>query len=429
MLCGTALRNKGLQPLLDAVIDLLPSPEDVPPVRGTDPRTGARRPRASRASAAPLCALAFKVMTAEDRRLTYLRIYSGRLRAGDTVLDATRGQEEKVARLFRMHANKRERLEEAVAGDIVAAAGLKIAATGDTLTDPRHPLLLEPMRFSNPVITLAVEPRASADTDRLALALGKLAAEDPTLAVRTDPESGQNVVSGMGELHLEIVLDRLEREFRVPVRSGRPQVIYRETISARGRPRRGVPARGQRAVGARRGVRCTSRPLPRGAGERVLLGPLPAEPPEPIAAAVRGGITDSLGAGMLAGYPLVDLEARVTRVLFRPDDTLAVGFRIAAARAFREATGAGRAAPARAADAPGGGDAGGVHGGDHPGPRRAPRAGSTACTRTGRCAASRPSRRCASCSATPRACARSPRGAPRSPCTSPGTARRPPRRP
>jgi elongation factor G len=277
-------------------------------------------------------------MTAEDRRLTYLRVYSGRLRAGDSVLNATRGQEEKVARLFRMHANKRERLEEAVAGDIVAAAGLKSAATGDTLTAPGHPLLLEPMFFSNPVIALAVEPRATADTERVALALGKLAAEDPTLSVRTDPESGQNVVSGMGELHLEIVLDRLEREFRVPVRSGRPQVIYRETISREA----DRAAEFQREIAGqtvRAEVAVHLRPLPRGAGERVLLGPFPVEPPEAIAAAVRGGITDSLGAGMLAGYPLVDLEARVTRVLFRPDDPLALGYRIAAARAFREATG------------------------------------------------------------------------------------------
>jgi elongation factor G len=305
-------------------------------VRGTDPRTGEEAVREPRA-AAPLCALAFKVMTAEDRRLTYLRVYSGRLRAGDSVLNATRGQEEKVARLFRMHANKRERLDEAVAGDIVAATGLKAAATGDTLTVPGQPLLLEPMLFSNPVIALAVEPRASADTDRLSLALGKLAAEDPTLSVRTDPESGQNIVSGMGELHLEIVLDRLEREFRVPVRSGRPQVIYRETIS-READRAADFQREIAGQTVRAEVAVHLRPLPRGAGERVLLGPLPVEPPEPIAAAVRGGITDSLGAGMLAGYPLVDLEARVTRLLFRPDDPLALGYRIAAARAFREAT-------------------------------------------------------------------------------------------
>ncbi len=336
VLCGSALRNKGLQPLLDAVVDLLPSPADLPPVRGTNPRTGQAESREAK-TAAPLCALAFKVMTAEDRRLTYLRLYSGRLAAGDTVLDATRGHEEKVARLFRMHANKRERLDEAVAGDIVAAAGLKAAATGDTLTAPAHPLLLEPMLFSNPVIALAVEPRASADADRLGHALGKLAAEDPTLAVRTDAETGQNIISGMGELHLEIVLDRLDREFRVPVRSGRPQVIHRETIT------REVDhaAQFQREVGGqtvRAEVALHLRPLARGAGERIVFEPLPAPPPEAVAAAIREGLADSLTAGMLSGYPLVDLEVRVTRVLFRPDDPFAIGYKIAAARAFREAS-------------------------------------------------------------------------------------------
>ena len=251
VLCGSALRNKGVQPLLDAVVDLLPSPADMPPVEGTNPKSGETERREPRIGA-PLCALAFKVMTAEDRRLTYLRVYSGRVRAGDTVLNATRSQEEKVARLFRMHANKRERIEEAVAGDIVAAAGLKSAGTGDTLTDPAHPLLLEPMRFTSPVIALAVEPRSSADTDKLAQALGKLAGEDPTLGVRTDPDTGQNIISGMGELHLEIVLDRIDREFRVPVRSGRPQVIHRETISREIESRGLLPARGRRADDAGR---------------------------------------------------------------------------------------------------------------------------------------------------------------------------------
>jgi elongation factor G len=337
VLCGSALRNKGVQPLLDAVIDLLPSPADLPPVRGTNPRTGEQEAREPKPGA-PLCALAFKVMTAEDRRLTYFRVYSGRVRAGDTVLNATRSLEEKVARLFRMHANKRERIEEAVAGDIVAAAGLKSAATGDTLTDPAHPLLLEPMRFSSPVIALAVEPRGSADTERLAQALGKLAGEDPTLEVRTDPDTGQNIVSGMGELHLEIVLDRLEREFRVPVRSGRPQVIHRETIS------REVEhgAEFQREVAGqtvRAGVALRLRPLERGAGARIVFDRLDVTPPDAVTAAITEGIGDCLGAGMLSGYPVIDLEVRVTRVLFRADDPFSMGFKIAAARAFREATG------------------------------------------------------------------------------------------
>ncbi len=337
VLCGSALRNKGVQPLLDAVVDLLPSPADLPPVAGNNPATGNSERREAKIGA-PLCALAFKVMTAEDRRLTYLRIYSGRIRSGDTVFNATRAVEEKIARLFRMHANKRERVDEAVAGDIVVAAGLRSASTGDTLTDQAHPLLLEPMRFSNPVIALAVEPRAGSDTERLAQALGKLAGEDPTLEVRTDPDTGQNIISGMGELHLEIVLDRLEREFRVPVRSGRPQVIHRETIT------REVEhsAEFQREIAGqilRAEVALRVTPLERGAGARVVFERQAVPPPEPVVAAITEGVSDCFGAGMLSGYPVVDLEVRVTRVLFRAEDPFAMGFKIAAARAFREATG------------------------------------------------------------------------------------------
>jgi elongation factor G len=337
VLCGTALRNKGVQPVLDAVVDLLPSPLDVPAVGGTNPRTGAHEERPPK-PAGPFCALAFKVMTDNDRRLTYFRIYSGRVRSGDTVLNCTRDAEEKVARLFRMHANKRERLEEAHAGDIVAATGLKASATGDTLTDAAHPLLLEPMRFSTPVISLAVEPRSSLDAGKLGHALEKLAAEDPTLAVRTDPDTGQNIVSGMGELHLDVVLDRLAREFRVPVRTGRPQVIYRETIT-RAVDHAAEFHRELLGQTIRAEVALHVRPLDRGEGFRLLFDPGPLPVPQAIVDAVTEGITDSLGAGMLSGYPLVDLEVRVTRVLFRADDSFALGYKIAAARAFREATG------------------------------------------------------------------------------------------
>jgi elongation factor G len=237
-----------------------------------------------------------------------------------------------------MHANKRERIDEAVAGDIVAAAGLRGAGTGDTLCDPSHPLLLEPMRFTSPVIALAVEPRSSADTEKLSQVLGKLSGEDPTLGVRTDPDTGQNIISGMGELHLEIVLDRIDREFRVPVRSGRPQVIHRETISREVEHE----AAFQREVAGqtmKAEVVLRIRPLDRGAGTRIVFEPQAVALPEPVAAAVTEGISDCFGAGMLSGYPVTDLEVVVTRVLFRADDPFVVGFKIAAARAFREATG------------------------------------------------------------------------------------------
>ncbi|MHB8836705.1 MAG: elongation factor G [Candidatus Methylomirabilia bacterium] len=337
VLCGSALRNKGVQPLLDAVVDLLPSPGDMPPIEGTNPNSGATERREPRIGA-PLCALAFKVMTVEDRRLTYFRIYSGRVRSGDTVLNVTRSEQEKVARLFRMHANKRERIDEAVAGDIVAAAGLKSVGTGDTLAAPAQPLLLEPMRFTSPVIALAVEPSRGADTEKLAQVLGKLAGEDPTLGVRTDPDTGQNIISGMGELHLEVVLDRIDREFRVPVRSGRPQVIHRETISRQVEHE----AAFQREVAGqtlRAEVALLIRPLERGAGTRIVFAERGDALPEAVGAAIAEGVGDCFGAGMLSGYPMTDLEVVVTRVHFRAEDPFVMGFKIAAARAFREATG------------------------------------------------------------------------------------------
>jgi elongation factor G len=227
---GSALRNKGVQPVLDAVVDYLPSPLDVPPVEGLNP-TSEEKERRSPDPKAPFSGLAYKVQMDQGRKLVYMRIYSGTLKAGDEVFNASKGFSEKVARLLRMHANKRERLKEAMAGDIVGVMGLKKTTTGDTLTPKDRPVLLDPIEFYEPVISVAVEPKTVGDQDKLALSLDKLADEDPTFRVRIDEDTGQTIISGMGELHLEVLVHRLDREFNLDVNVGRPQVVYRETIT------------------------------------------------------------------------------------------------------------------------------------------------------------------------------------------------------
>ncbi len=336
VLCGSALRNKGIQPLLDAVVDFLPSPVDIPPVSGIDPETGKKVFRTAGAKQ-PFCALAFKIITDQDRRLTYFRVYSGTVRVGQTVLNPGRNIKEKVARIFRMHANKRERLSEAGPGEIVAATGLKNTSTGDTLSDPAHPLLLEEINFANPVIFVAVEPRTVSDSDRLHAALEKLSGEDPTFAVRTDEETGQTIISGMGELHLEVLLDRLTTDFRVQVRSGRPQVVYRETITGSHTHR----AAFSRDIGGqlvKAEVELSLEPLPRGTEFSFAFSATASALPEEVREAIREGVTESLGAGMLAGYPLIDLRVIVTDVSSRLVEEYPLAFKIASARCFREAT-------------------------------------------------------------------------------------------
>jgi elongation factor G len=336
VLCGSALRNKGIQPLLDAVVDFLPSPVDIPPVSGIDPETGKKVFRTAGAKQ-PFCALAFKIITDQDRRLTYFRVYSGTVRVGQTVLNPGRNIKEKVARIFRMHANKRERLSEAGPGEIVAATGLKNTSTGDTLSDPAHPLLLEEINFANPVISVAVEPRTVSDSDRLHAALEKLSGEDPTFAVRTDEETGQTIISGMGELHLEVLLDRLTTDFRVQVRSGRPQVVYRETITGFHTHR----AAFSRDIGGqlvKAEVELSLEPLPRGTEFSFAFSATASALPEEVREAIREGVTESLGAGMLAGYPLIDLRVIVTDVSSRLVEEYPLAFKIASARCFREAT-------------------------------------------------------------------------------------------
>ena len=340
VLFGAALRNKGIQPLLDAVGIYLPSPLEISPAGGRVPgeeelQTLHCDPKA------PLVALAFKVVAEEGRKLTYLRIYSGTLRNGAALLNSSRGVMEKPARLFRMHAHKREQVTEATAGDIIAVTGLKYALTGDTLCDPDHPLILDGLVVPEPVVTLAVEAKAVEDRERLPSALEKLQWEDPTFRVHEDEETGQTILTGMGELHLEIVTDRLFREYGVAVKTGAPRVVYRETL------RHAVERREQfsREVDGKlhKGeVLLRLTPLPRGEGVRIILPPeegllLPVE--------LRNVLEESLrqvcAAGAKTGYPLTDLEVRVVEAPYEPDITTDLGLRAAAHRGVVQAALAG----------------------------------------------------------------------------------------
>jgi len=336
---GAALRNKGIQPVLDAVADLLPSPLDLPPVQAhrADGRGDEALPCDSRG---PLCALAFKVQADEGRKLTYLRLYSGRLNAGDPVCNATRGGSERAARLFRMHAHKRERIDEAIAGEIVAAAGLKEVLTGDTLCSPDRPLLLAGLNIPEPVVSLAVEPKRVQDRERLLPALEKLLWEDPTVRLKEDAETGQTVLTGMGELHLEVLLTRLAREFGVEVNAGQPQVVLRETITREALHRelfeRELDGRAQRGE-----VSLCLTPLARGEGVRVGLAEVAGSLPAEILAALEDTLRQGAQVGPLAGFPLVDLAVEVTEVPYLSGSTTLLGVRAAAQRglalAVREA--------------------------------------------------------------------------------------------
>ncbi len=342
VLLGAALRNKGIQPLLDAIGAYLPSPLDSTPMIARHPDDGSDAEEIAPDPGAPLCAMAFKVQSDEGRKLTYLRIYAGTLHAGDEVWNSTRRCRERIPRLFRMHAHRREGLDEARAGDIVAAAGVREALTGDTLCAPQHPLLLSGLSVPEPVVSLAVEPRGASDREKLLAALEKLQWEDPTFRVREDPETGQTILSGMGELHLEIVIDRLVREFDVRVKTGRPQVVYRETLT--------------RPVEHREPFRCelegkvlggeltfSLTPLFRGAGLRVSL-PVDSDnalPPE-LTTVLTSSIEQVCTSGPLAGYPLVDLEVNVSSSPLQPgagtgtDLGLSAAARRGVARAARE---------------------------------------------------------------------------------------------
>ncbi|MBU1966270.1 MAG: elongation factor G [Proteobacteria bacterium] len=335
VVCGSALRNKGVQPLLDAVVHYLPSPEEIPPVTGLNPLTKQAEVRAS-SDKEPLAALAFKIMQDEGRKLTYLRIYSGRLHTGDELYNASRGKREKIARLLKMHANKRERVEQAGAGDIVAVLGLKEITTGDTICDEAHPILLEPIDFYEPVISQAIEAKTPADQEKLTAALSKLMEEDPTLRVKYDDETAQTVLSGMGELHLEIITDRLQREFNARVNVGKPRVVHRETIQKR------VECEGlfERELGEKKHfghVKLILEPTCRGGGVEIVRRlEEGAVIPEELLVAMEEGVRERVLSGVLAGYPVIDIRVVLLGGNQKEGETTPLGCKIASSSAFRE---------------------------------------------------------------------------------------------
>jgi elongation factor G len=338
VLCGAAFRNKGVQQLLDAVIDYLPSPLDVPAIQGHLPQHDEQIVTRETADDAPFSALAFKIATDPFvGRLTYIRIYSGSLKAGSYVHNANAGHKERIGRLLQMHANRREERDEVFAGDICAAIGLKRTKTGETICDEAQPIVLEAMKFLEPVISVAIEPKTKVDEDKLAKALAKLAEEDPTFRVHTDPETGQTIISGMGELHLEIIVDRLKREFKVDANVGRPQVAFRETArkavdKVEGKYIRQTGGRGQYGH-----VVINLEPAAPGQGlifeDRIVGGAIPRE----YIGSVEQGVREAMDAGVLAGYPMVDLKVTLVNGSYHEVDSSEMSFKIAGSMALREA--------------------------------------------------------------------------------------------
>src|SRR5450759_617561 len=336
VLCGAAFKNKGVQAMLDAVVDFLPSPEDVPAVEGHLPNgePAERHPKDDE----PFSALAFKIATDPFvGKLTFFRVYSGVLESGSYVYNATKDKRERVGRLLQMHANKREEIEEVLAGDIAAAIGLKDTRTGDTMTMEDSPIILEAMKFPNPVIDVAIEPKTKADQDKLAIALMKLSEEDPTFRVHTDAETSQTIISGMGELHLEIIVDRMMREFKVDANIGRPQVAYRETIKKRVEKVEGKFIRQSGGKGQYGHCVINMQPSEPGAGfvfeDKIVGGTIPREFIGPI----EQGIKEALGNGILAGYPMVDVKVELIYGSYHDVDSSEMAFKIAGSMAFKEA--------------------------------------------------------------------------------------------
>lgn len=345
VVCGTAFKNKGVQPMLDAVVDYLPSPLDIPPVTGVDPNKGddadpiERKPDDKE----PFAALAFKIMTDPFvGQLTFFRVYSGTLTSGSSVINSTKGKTERIGRLLKMHANKREEIKEVNAGDIAAAVGLKSTTTGDTLCDEKQPIILEKMEFPEPVISLAIEPKTKADQEKLGQGMAKLMAEDPTFRVNTDEQTGQVVIRGMGELHLEIIVDRLKREFNVEASVGKPQVAYKETLT---KPAEGHGLFKRQTGGRGQYGNCKIRLFPRDPGSgyefvnEIVGGAIPKEFIKPI----DQGIQEALTRGILAGYPIDDVRIELYDGDFHDVDSSEMAFKIAGSLAFQDA--AKKAAP------------------------------------------------------------------------------------
>src|SRR5919109_677069 len=336
VICGTAFKNKGVQPLLDCVVDFLPSPLDIPPIKGTDPDSGKEIERKAD-DKEPFSALAFKIMTDPFvGQLTFVRIYSGQLKTGDSVYLTGKQRSERIGRLLKMHANKREEISEIYAGDICACVGLRNVTTGDTICDEKHPILLESIEFPAPVISVAVEPKTKGDQEKMGIALSKLAQEDPTFKVHTDPDSGQTIISGMGELHLEIIIDRMMREFSVEANVGKPQVAYRETIrkvaEAEGKYIRQTGGRGQYGH-----AKIRLEPQEPGKGYEFVNDIVGGSVPKEYIKPVDQGIKEAMEGGVLAGYEMVDVKATLYDGSYHEVDSSEIAFKIAGSMAFKEA--------------------------------------------------------------------------------------------
>jgi len=342
ILCGSAFKNKGVQPLLDAVVDYLPSPLDVPPVQGIDVKTGESTTREPKDDA-PLSMLAFKIMNDPFvGSLTFCRIYSGKVDSGTTLVNTVKDKKERIGRMLLMHANHREDIKEAFTGDIVALAGLKDVTTGDTLCDPAKPVILERMEFPEPVIEVAVEPKTKGDQEKLSVALHRLAQEDPSFRVSVDHESGQTIIKGMGELHLDIIVDRMRREFKVEANVGAPQVAYRETVSKRAEEdythKKQTGGSGQFAR-----IKLVIEPNEQGKGfefeNKVVGGNVPKE----YIPGVQKGVQSVIDSGVLAGFPMLDVKVTLVDGAYHDVDSSVMAFEIAGRQGFRE--GARKAAP------------------------------------------------------------------------------------
>ncbi len=339
VLCGSSFKNKGVQPLLDAVLAYLPSPLDVPAIKGVEPVKGADDREADRPAddSAPFAALAFKVMSDPYvGKLTYFRVYSGKLEAGSRVLNVNTGRTERIGRILMMHANDREDVQEVYAGDIAAAVGIKQVFTGDTLAAPDKPIRLEMMEFPEPVISVAIEPRTKSDQEKMSVALGRLAEEDPTFQVKTNEETGQTEISGMGELHLEVLVDRMQREFNVEANIGRPQVSYRETISGTAEKVEGKFVRQTGGSGQYGIVYINMEPAPEEGFDfvnKIKGGSIPTE----YIPAVEKGVAEAMESGVLAGYPMVDIRVTLADGKFHDTDSSELAFKIAGSIAFQEA--------------------------------------------------------------------------------------------